>query len=96
MEALVDILPVVLAAATLAAAVSAALTRTRAQAWAVTAGLLWLGTASLTASALLGSPFALVVVGASLTVAALFAAARALLGPTKRGPLEIRHALNAR
>ena len=103
MEYLVNVLPVALAAAMLATAVWAALTSTRVGIWCLTAALLWLGAASFTASALLGSPFVLVLLGGSLAVAALLAGAYALLGRPQRlagakraTPLEISHALNAR
>ncbi len=103
MEYLVNVLPVALAAAMLATAVWTALTSTRVGAWCLTAALLWLGAASFTASALLGSPFALVLLGGSLTVAALFAGAYALLGRPQRlagakraAAFEVSHALNAR
>jgi hypothetical protein len=95
MEILVDTLLVALAAATLAASAAAALTGTRVHAWALTATLLWLATASLTASALLGSPLALVVAGASLAFAGLLAGMHALFGRSTHDPIEIRHALNA-
>jgi hypothetical protein len=103
MEDLANVLPVALAAAMLVTGVWAALTSARVSAWCLTAALLWLGTALLTASALLGSPFALVLLGCSLTVAALLVGAYALLGRPKHlagtrraAPLEISHALNAR
>jgi hypothetical protein len=102
MEALVDIPIVALAAAMLAAAIWASVTRTRVRAWWLTAALLWLGTATFTASALLGSPLGLLLLGWSLTLAAFLTGAHALLGvPGRLGganatTLEITHAVNAR
>ena len=103
MEPFVDIPLVALAAAMLATAGWAAITTTRVSAWCSTAALLWLGTASFTACALTGSPLALVVLGSSVSGAAILVGAYAVfgrprfVGGVKRAaPLEVRHALNAR
>jgi hypothetical protein len=102
MESLVDVPIVALAAAMLTAAVWASVTSTRVSAWWLTAALLWLGTASFAASALLGSPLGLLLLGWSLTLAASLAGTYALVGfPGRLGrkataPLEIRHAVSAR
>jgi hypothetical protein len=98
MESLVDIPLVVLAVMTLAAIFWAATTSTRVTAWSVTAGLLWLGTASFVASALLGTPLVLLALGWSLTVAAFVVGGYALFGSPRRADaaLEVRHALNVR
>jgi hypothetical protein len=102
MESFVDAPLVALGLVTLVAAAWAATTRTRPMAWALTAALLWLGTASFVASALLGTPLALLGLGWVLSVAASFAGAYALfglpgrLGGRKSTPLDVRHVVNSR
>ena len=99
MDAVVDIPLVALAVATLGVAAWAASTSTRAMVWFLTAALLWLGTASFVSSALLGTPLALLVLGWSLSVAAVLVGAYALFGRPGRvghAELDIRHAVNVR
>jgi hypothetical protein len=102
MEGFVDAPLVALAIVTLVVAAWAAVTSTRTMAWSLTAALLWLGTAAFVASALLGTPLALLVVGWLLSVAALLTGAYGLLGlpgrlsGAKAAPLEVRHAVNSR
>jgi hypothetical protein len=100
--AFVDIPVVVLAVVMLAAGFWALLTTTRVQAWFATADLLWLGTASFTASALLGTPLALLAVAWVFTFAGLLAALYAasgrprLFGARAASRFAITHVSNAR
>jgi hypothetical protein len=99
---LVDIPVVLLALIMLAAGVWASLTTTRVVAWITTTALLWIGTASFTASALLGTPIVLLALGWLFTVAGLIAASYAasghprFLGTRSQPTLETRHMVNAR
>ena len=100
----VDIPVVVLALLMLAAGFWALLTTTRVQAWFATAGLLWLGTASFTASALVGTPPVLLAVAWAFTSAGLLVALYAATGRPEllaaqapsRQVLEISHVTNER
>ena len=102
--AFVDVPVVVLAVFMLAAGFWALLTTTRVQAWFATAGLLWLGTASFTASALLGTPLGLLALAWSFTFAGLLVALYAAFGrpgplgarAASRPALEISHLANER
>jgi hypothetical protein len=101
---LVDIPVVVLAVVMLAAGFWALVATTRVKAWFITAGLLWLGTASFIASALVGSPLALLAVAWVFTLAGLIVALYAAFGRPRllgarapsRPALEVSHVANAR
>ncbi len=94
----------VLAVTMLAAGAWAGITHTCVRAWAATAALLWLGTASFAVCAFVGSSFTLVLLGWSLSstgfVVALYALGVPRLRatrPTNGAPaVETRHVVNSR
>ena len=94
----------VLAVTMLVAGACAGMTRTRVRAWAATAALLWLGTASFAVCSFVGSSFTLVLLGWSLGGPGLVVAFYALgvprlraTRPTNGAPaVETRHVVNSR
>jgi hypothetical protein len=103
MEPLVEIPLLVLAVTMLAAGAWAGITHTRVRAWAATAALLWLGTASFAVCAFVGSSFTLVLLGWSLSSTGFVVALYALGVPRLRATrptngasgVETRHVVNS-